>query len=325
MDKYNQLVEKSFNNNFSKEDILWILQSEEVELLPLLYASYQVRYKYFQNKVKIHLINNVKSGNCGEDCYYCAQSHAAKNEVVTYPLKNKEEILKEADFAYKNGAYRYCMVFSGSNQKESDIDYICEVVQEIKSKYKMEVCVSAGFLTEEKAKKLKEVGVNRYNHNLNTSSIHYKNICSSHDFKKRLDTLQKANIVGLDICSGVIIGMGETIEDIYIMTKELKEVNAKSVPINFFIPVKGHRVKNYQKLTPLYCLKVLAIFRFALPSCEIRCAGGREYHLRSLQALSLYPANSIFAQGYLTTGGDSFENTIKMIEDAGFILDRVEY
>lgn len=325
MDFYEELVTKSFNNNITEEDILRILKSDEVELLPLLYASYKVRYKYFANKVKIHIINNVKSGNCAEDCYYCAQSYASKNKGITYPLKKKEEILKGAKNAYQNGAYRYCIVFSGSNQKEDDIAYICEVVKEIKDNYKMEVCVSSGFLTEEKAKKFKEAGVNRYNHNLNTSSRYYNNICTSHDFKKRVNTLKIAHQTGLDICCGVIIGMGETEEDIYLMTKELKSVNAKSVPINFFIPVEGHRLKNYKKLTPSYCLKILAVFRLALPLCEIRCAGGREYHLRSMQSLSLYPANSIFAQGYLTTGGDSLEDTVKMIQDAGFILDKVEY
>jgi len=157
-------------------------------------------------------------------------------------------------------------------------------------------------------------GVDRYNHNLNTSNNYYGEICSTHEYQERVRTIKTAKDKGLDICSGVILGMGETLDDIIQMISELKAVEVDSVPVNFFVPLEGHRISNYHKPTPHYCLKVLSVFHLALPQAEIRAAAGREYHLRSLQALGLYAVNSIFAQGYLTTGGDTLEATKKMID-----------
>ncbi|OHD12033.1 MAG: biotin synthase BioB [Spirochaetes bacterium GWD1_27_9] len=325
MNKYDELVQKSLTNGtIDENDIKWIMTSKDVELLPLLHAAYKVRYKYFENKVRIHIINNVKSGNCSEDCSYCAQSKESKNEIEKYPIKAREEILADAKKAFDGGSFRYCMVFSGNRQNKKDMDYICDVVSEIKQKYPMEVCVSAGFLNDELATQLHNAGVNRYNHNLNTSSNYYGSICRSHTYQMRVETINTAKKNGMDVCSGIIIGMGETIDDLINITKELKNVAAKSVPVNFFVPVEGHRLKEFHDLTPEYCLKVLCVFRFTLPDAELRSAGGREHHLRSLQALSLYPANSIFALGYLTTGGDGLEQTKKMITDAGFVVEKVE-
>lgn len=325
MNRYDVLVSKSLNNEeINIDDIKWIMESEEAELLPLLHSAFKVRSAYFGSNVKIHVIENVKSGNCSEDCFYCAQSHEAENEIEKYPVKKKEELLKGAMEAFRNNAFRYCMVFSGSRQDKKGIDFICDVVKEIKEKYKIEVCVSAGFISTNDIVKLKEAGVNRYNHNLNTSEFHYGNICKSHQYSDRYNTIKTANENGLEVCSGIIAGMGETLDDIYSIVRDLKKVKVKSVPINFFIPIKGHRIRNYIELTPVYCLKLLCVFRFALPDAEIRCAGGREYHLRSLQSLCLYPANSIFARGYLTTGGDEIEDVKKMITDAGFVVECIE-
>ncbi len=323
--RYTELVEKSLSTGgIDPEDIKWILTETEVELLPLLQAAYQVRYKYFGNKVKIHILNNVQSGGCSEDCKYCAQSGKSKGEIDIYPMKKDEEIIEEAGKAHEAGAFRHCMVFSGRDLGKNRIDKIAEVVKKIKALYPMEICVSAGFIEDVDAQKLVKAGVNRYNHNLNTSSSHYSSICTSHDFQKRVNTIQTARQNGLDICSGVIIGMGETVEDIIQMTKELKGVNANSIPVNFFIPVKGHRLSEFQALTPHYCLKVLCMFRLALPMAEIRSSAGREYHLRSLQPFCLYAANSLFAQGYLTTGGDHIDTIKQMIEDSGFAVERIE-
>lgn len=326
MNKYDTLTKKSLENGtIDPDDIKWILESDEVELLPLLYAAYKVRHTYFENKVKIHIINNVQSGNCTEDCHYCAQSKESDGKADIYPMKSDDEIMAEAKEASENDAYRYCMVFSGRDMGKNRIKRIVNVVEQIKQKYNIEVCVSAGFLNEQDALQLKEAGVNRYNHNLNTSNNYYGSICTSHDYEKRVATINTARSVGLDICSGIIIGMGESTEDLINITNELKNVKANSVPINFFIPIEGHRIPNPQPMTPEYCLKILSIFRFTLPRAEIRAAGGREYHLRSMQALCLYPVNSIFSKGYLTTGGDSINETKKMIIDAGFVIDKIEH
>lgn len=323
MNQYELLTSKSLaNGGLDEDECEKILSGKEIELLPLLSAAYEVRKHYFGKGVRIHVINNVKNGDCTENCAYCAQSRSSSNNLVPYPAKTDDEILEDAKNAFEGGTFRYCMVFSGSSQSLNENERICKLVRKIKNLYPMEICVSAGFLDEEKTIKLKEAGVNRYNHNLNTSSAMYGSICTSHDYKKRLDTVTTAFRNGLDVCSGVIIGMGESSADIISIIEDLKTVKVKSVPVNFFIPVEGNRIMNPRVLTPEYCLRVLCLFRFMLPEAEIRAAGGREYHLRGLQSLSLYPANSIFAQGYLTHGGDSLAATVKMIEDAGFTVEK---
>ena len=324
--RYEDIANQSIENDgISENDIKWIIEDENVELLPLLHCAYKVKYKYFQNKIRIHILNNVQSGNCTEDCKYCAQSHT--NDLAEkYPMKTDEEILKEAEAAYNAGAYRHCMVFSGRDIGNNRIAKISTVVKKIKEKYKdMEICVSAGFLNEEDAVKLVGAGVNRYNHNINTSRNHYGKICTTHDYEKRVETINIANKSGLEICSGIIIGLGESPDDIVQIIGTLKKVKADSIPINFFIPIPGHNIEKIQSLTPVYCLKILACFRLAFPRSEIRIAAGREYHLRSMQALSLYAVNSLFAKGYLTTDGDDVEKTKKKIIDAGFVLDKIEY
>lgn len=323
--KYQELVEKSFHQGtIDDDDIRWILTGDEVELLPLLDAAYRIRYRYFQNRVRIHILHNIQSGGCTEDCKYCAQSGASPEGADIYPMKSDEEIIEGARQASEAGAFRHCMVFSGKDLGVKRIDRICSVVEKIKSLYRMEICISAGFLSKADGQKLVAAGVNRYNHNLNTSSGFYGEICTTHEYRQRVDTIVTAKDCGLDICSGAIIGMGETTEDIIQMARELKRVAANSIPVNFFIPVAGHRIINPQTLTPRYCLKVLCLFRFAVPQAEIRASAGREYHLRSLQSLCLYPANSLFAEGYLTTGGDALDTTRQLIEDSGFVVEGLE-
>lgn len=322
-DKYDELTNSSLTGGtIDASDIRWILTGKEVELLPLLQAAYRVRYEYYGNRVKIHILHNIQSGGCTEDCKYCAQSGESGNTDNIYPMKSEADIIEGARFAYEAGAFRHCMVFSGRDMDQKRIEKIANVVKKIKSRFPMEICVSAGFLSEKDARTLVDAGVNRYNHNLNTSSEFYGNICTTHEYKERVKTVETARHCGLDICSGIIIGMGETIDDIVTMTRELHRVKADSIPVNFFIPVEGHRIEHPQKLTPHYCLKVLSAFRLAVPKAEIRAAAGREYHIRSLQSLCLYPANSLFAQGYLTAGGDTVGATKQMIEDAGFEIER---
>jgi biotin synthase len=182
----------------------------------------------------------------------------------------------------------------------------------------LERCASMGFLTEEKAQRLKDSGVDRFNHNLETSANFYPSICSTHKFEDRVETARTVKKVGLDLCCGGLIGMGESLEDRVDLGMMLKEVKADSAPINFLDPRPGTGMEGRERLTPNDCLRTLAMFRFILVDSEVRIAGGRETCLRDLQPLSLYPANSMFTNGYLTTGGQNFENDKKMIEDAGF-------
>jgi biotin synthase len=167
---------------------------------------------------------------------------------------------------------------------------------------------------------LKEAGLDRLNHNLNTSASRYGKICSTHTFADRLNTLKAARKAGLDICSGIIAGMGETAAELIELALMLRNLEAKSIPINFLLPIAGNRLKNTQNLSPGYCLRILCLFRFLVPQAEIRAAAGREYHLRSMEVMSLFPANSLFMDGYLNTRGKSRKDTLQMIIDAGFTI-----
>ncbi len=318
---YYQLAEKSIAGEcLSRDEAKVILSSEEIELLPLLNAAYEVRKKFVGNSVTIHIINNVQNGHCGEDCQYCAQSRSSKAEIEVYPLKSDEEILAEAKDAYERGAFRYCMVFSGKSPSLARIKHLVNLIRKIKSLYPIQVCVSAGIIDYEKAKLLKQAGLDRLNHNLNTSRSFYSKICTTHAYSDRMNTLKAARKAGLQICSGVIVGMGENVDDIIEMAETLRNIKADSIPINFFIPIPGIGLNKKPDLTPEYCLRILCFFRFINPTSEIRIAAGRELYLRGMQAFALYPANSLFLAGYLNATGDSCRKTLQMIKDAGFTI-----
>ncbi len=321
-DFYIQLTEKSISEEpFSKKVSLQILKSSKIEILPLLNAAYEVRKKYVGKSVTIHILNNAQNGYCPEDCHYCAQSKTANTDIEEYPLKPDEEILAEAKNAYEKGAHRYCMVFAGRGPSQERTEHLARLIKKIKSQYPVEVCVSTGLLNKEKAKTLKEAGLDRLNHNLNTSARHYSKICTTHTYADRLETIHVAQESGLEICSGVIAGMGEEEEDIIEMAEILRGVTAASIPVNFFIPIPGVNLESHPHLTPEYCLRILCLFRFLNPKSEIRIAAGREIHLRSMEVMALYPANSLFLDGYLNTKGGERARTFQMIKDAGFTVE----
>ncbi|MCB1159540.1 MAG: biotin synthase BioB [Leptospiraceae bacterium] len=301
----------------SKEEALSILDGT-VDLTTALDRAYTFRKKYFSKTVQIHILDNIKNGYCPEDCGYCAQRKDANSGVQNYPLKPVEEIYKEAVEAKENGAYRFCMVTSGTGPGSAYLDKIIPVIEKINTELNMKVCLSAGFLDEEKALRLKNAGLDRYNHNINTSEGNYSNICSTHGYGDRLETLEILKTTGIGICSGLIVGMGESFEEMIDLAFELKRLGAQSIPVNFFIPVAGHAIKNLNQLNPELCIRILCVFRLVNPDAEIRIGAGREGHLRGLQSMGLYPANSLFASGYLNVKGSEMHETVKMIRDAGF-------
>ena len=176
-------------------------------------------------------------------------------------------------------------------------------------------------LKDGQADRLKEAGVDRYNHNINTSASHFDRITTTHTYDDRIDTITKAKDAGMSPCSGIIVGMGETDEEIVEMAYSLRDLGADSIPVNFLNPINGTPLEGRRTVTPHKCLKVLSLFRFICPDKEIRASGGREISLRSLQSLALYPANSIFIGDYLTTKGQESEEDYRMIEDLGFEID----
>ena len=304
-----------------KETALSILTSKNIELISLISATYKVRKEFFGKVISIHIINNIQNGYCPEDCKYCAQSKDSSAKIDHYPMKSDEDIIKEAKEAYEKGAFRYCMVSSGKSPDTNRINHIATLVKKIKSLYKIEVCLSAGILNKENLSILKAAGIDRINHNINTSESLYPNICTTHKYSDRLKTIRTAKEIGLQVCSGIIIGMGEKPEDIIEMALTLNKMRVESIPVNFFIPIEGTKLEKPSLLDPEYCLRVLCLFRLLNPKTDIRIAAGRELHLREMEVLSFYVANSLFLDGYLNTKGSNRIKTYQMILDAGFTIN----
>ena len=319
---YSRLAERSLRDEPpGPEDALWILDGEDVELLSLLQAASEPRRRHFGRKVMVHILNNVQSGLCPEDCGYCSQSRDSSAEIRKYPLKSDEDILAEAERAARAGASRYCMVLSGRGPSLERTRRLADIVRRIKQQTPIEVCLSVGILEEEHARILAEAGLDRLNHNLNTSEDHYREICTTHTYSDRIRTLATAKKCGLEPCSGVIVGMGESSRDLVAVAFQLRELEVPSIPVNFLIPIEGNPVVDDGTLTPERCLRALSLMRLINPRAEIRVAGGREGHLRGMGPFALWPANSLFVEGYLTTRGDAVRETYRMIEDAGFEIE----
>ena len=232
--------------------------------MPLLSAAYEVRKKFRGKEVTVHIINNAQNGHCPEDCHYCAQAKSSKANIEEYPLKSDEEFLAEAKNAYEKGAHRYCMVFAGRGPSKGRVERLSNLIRKIKETYPLEVCVSPGLLDEEKAKTLKEAGLDRLNHNLNTSEEHYKSICTTHTYEDRLNTLKAARKAGIKLCSGIIVGLDESIEDIVEVAQTLREVQAASIPVNFLIRHRRKCIRQTSRIKSgilFTCIMSLSIFK----------------------------------------------------------------
>ncbi|MFG6150549.1 biotin synthase BioB [Halobacillus sp. B23F22_1] len=318
------LAEKVLQDEeITDSEALEILECHTDGLLELLYSAYLVRKHYYGNNVKLNMIINTKSGFCPENCGYCAQSRDSKAPIQKYRMMDREQIIEGAEQAHKLKSGTYCIVASGRGPSKRELDIVTSAVEEIKDKYDMKVCACLGLLKPDQAKRLKEAGVDRYNNNINTSENHHDNITTSHSYDDRVDTVNHAKEAGISPCSGVIVGMKETKQDVIDMARALKELDADSIPVNFLHAIDGTLLEGTDELTPTYCLKVLCLFRFINPSKEIRISGGREVNLRSLQPLGLYPANSIFVGDYLTTAGQEGTKDHQMLKDLGFEVDYV--
>lgn len=310
-------------HRLTADEGLAMLASADDELLDLLAAAYRVRRHWFANRVELNFLINAKSGLCGEDCGYCSQSRVSTADIPRYKLIDAEQLLDGARTAAHRHAKTYCTVISGRAPSDAELDKLLAAVERIKREYKLKICFSVGLLSFEQAKKLKAGGVDRINHNLNTSRRFYPQICTTHDYQQRLDTLWNIRRAGLEICSGGIVGMGETDADLVDLARQLGELEVEALPINFLLPIPGTRLADRcNSLNPRYCLKTLCLFRLANPRTVLRIAAGREVHLGPLQPLGLFPANSIFVCDYLTTPGQPAEDDYRMIEALGFEITR---
>ena len=325
MSDYQALAEKALRDEpLTRAECLHVLGTPDERLLELLDAGFAVRERYFGRKVRLQMLQNSKSGACQEDCHYCSQSAVSTADIERYGLVPLEQMVDGARRAAAARAQRYCIVISGRSPLDREIAEISDAVRAIKRELPIQVCCSLGLLNQDQARELRAAGVDRINHNLNTSEAFHPAICTTHTFQDRLTTIRHARNAGLEICSGGIIGMGESDDDVIDLALALREVKPDSIPLNTLHPVPGTPLEHCDHLTPQRCLKVLCLFRFLHPRTEIRMAGGREFNLRTLQPLALYVADSLFVGGYLTTPGQPAPEAWKMITDLGFEIE-VDY
>jgi biotin synthase len=260
-------------------------------------------------------------GACPEDCGFCSQSSRFASPSGTAPMKTVDELVAGARAAHAAHARRFCMVTATRGPSARDLDTICEAARRIKAEVGIDLCASLGLLTADKARRLAEAGVDRFNHNLETSAAHFEQVVSTHAWADRVATVKLAREAGMETCSGGIVGLGESDEDVLDLAFALRDLEVSSVPINFLDPRPGTPLGDRARIEPTYALKVLCMVRFVHPRADVRVAGGREVNLRSLQAMALYPANSLFTSGYLTTGGNAPSVDHQMILDLGFEIE----
>src|ERR1700728_1243945 len=320
------LADKALNRETpTREEALAVLASGDDELLDVVAAAFRVRRHFFGRRVKLNYLVNIKSGLCPEDCFYCSQRAGSDAGVLKYTWLKADEIVASASAGVAGGARRVCLVASGRGPTDRDIDRVCESISAFRSQHPdVEVCACLGLLSAGQADRLAAAGTTAYNHNLNTSGGHYADICSTHEYADRVSTVTAAKEAGLSPCSGLIAGMGETDEDLVDVAFALRALSPDSVPVNFLIPFDGTPLAGRWELTPQRCLRILAMVRFVNPDAEVRLAGGREIHLRTLQPLALHIVNSIFLGDYLTSEGQPGAADLAMIADAGFTVEGVD-
>ncbi|MDK2920999.1 MAG: biotin synthase [Desulfonauticus sp.] len=314
------LAEKALQNKLSSKDLETLSSLKGPEILSLLTGSNFLRQLYSQ---QIHLctIANAKSGRCSENCAFCAQSKYYQTHIPVYPLKPKEELYELGQDMAQKGVNRYALVTSGKALTSREIMQVKEVFASLKSQ--IGLCASLGILSARELEELKRAGLSRYHHNLETSKSYFPRICTTHSYAERINTIKEAKKAGLSVCSGGVFGLGESFQDIIELAYTLKELDVDAVPLNFLIPIPGTPLEKNSYLTPLYCLKIIATFRFILPDKEIIICGGRKQHLSSLHPLIfLAGASAIMTGNYLTQSGFSVQEDLEFLKTLGLSVRR---
>lgn len=284
------------------------------DLKALADAANKITRRFHGKKVDVEQLANIKKNYCSEDCAFCGQSAFFNTGIDSYQLLPAEEIVRMAKKAKEEGAESYCLVAAWRQPSDSDFDKVCDIISQIRDSVGISIECSLGFLTESQAKKLKELGVKRYNHNLETARSKFAQICTTHTYQDRLDTLQIARNAGLELCTGGIIGMGETREQRLELICELARLEPEEVTINLLVAIPGTPLELQTPISFEEILRVFAVTRFALPSSIIKVSGGREVHLKdSGEQLLLSGANGIISAGYLTLDGNPMDKDLEMI------------
>ena len=314
------LAEKVLNGGeITEEEAKRLIRTKDEDTMLLLAMADKIRQKYGGNAVDFCAIINARSGHCQEDCKFCAQSGHYETGSKVYRLLPEDQVVEAAKKAKAAGAVRFSLVTSGRNQDNpNEFEEIISIVKRIRKEVGIEVCCSLGLISQEQAVRLKEAGITRIHSNIQTSPSYFPEICTTHTMEDKEDIIRTAQKAGIRVCSGGIIGLGETLDQRVEMAFKLKALHIDSIPLNILNPVEGTPFFTNKRLPPLEVLRTFAMFRFVLPKALIRTAGGREVNLRSLQALALTGGlNGIMVGGYLTTGGRDPTEDLRMTADLG--------
>ena len=300
-----------------------ITKQEAIELYgqplqELCQKANEIRKQFCSNRFDICTIINGKSGRCSENCRFCAQSAYSHTNAAEYPLLPAEEIVAQAKVNDKQGVLRYSIVTSGKRLSDEEVDKMCEAVQKIKEETDISICISFGLLKEEQYRKLKAAGVTRVHNNLETSRKNFPNICTTHTFEDKVNAIRAAQAAGLSVCSGGIMGLGETPEDRIDMALTLRELGIKSVPVNMLNPIPGTPLGQNKKLTAEDMCRIVAVYRFILPDASIRLAGGRGLLPDKGRSCFLSGANAAISGDMLTTAGITVETDMKLLKELGY-------
>ena len=303
--------------------LLSVFELSGAPLMELFSLALELKERYTGNKVNFCSIVSAKTGICSEDCSFCGQSAVAgkkEKKIKVNALMSVSEIVESAKIAKNNGANEFSIVTSGTKVSDrTELEIIGNAVKSIKNEVGITPCASLGLMKYEHLLFLKECGLEIFHHNIETSRGYFPKICSTHSFADNIETVKSAKKAGLKVCSGVIIGMGESRLDRIKMAKEIKELDVDNIPVNFLNPIKGTPLENTEPLTPMECIKTLAIFRIVNPKKNILAQGGREHNLRQLQPLALMAgANGFLLGNYLLTAGRNPELDLELINDLGF-------
>ncbi len=316
MDMVEKLKQKVLSGErIGKEEAMVLY---EAPLEQLCQSADEIRKHFCENIFDICTIINGKSGRCSEDCKYCAQSAHYPTKVEEYPLLSKEEIVTWAKYNDEKGVLRYSIVTSGKTLSDQEVEELCETVRQIRKETEIAVCASLGLLKEEQFQKLKDAGVSRIHNNLETSKRNFKNICTTHTYEDKIKAIRSAKKVGLSVCSGGILGLGETIEDRIDLALSLRELGIRSVPVNVLNPILGTPYENQTPLTMEEVRRAVAVFRFLLPDASIRLAGGRGLLEDKGRSCFTSGANAVISGDMLTTAGITVDNDLNMIEELGY-------
>jgi biotin synthase len=310
-------IDKVFNNQqISFKEAYTLLSTNDIPILAK--GANTITRKFNGEVVDIESLVNAKSGTCPEDCSFCAQSSFYNTGIAKYPLLPTEKLIDHARNAKNEGSTSFCLVCAYRAPPEKDFEQICDAISQIKNTIDIDVNVSLGFMTPERAKKLKSLGVKRYNHNLETAKSYFSQICTTHDYEDRIHTGKIIKEAGLELCCGGIIGMGESPEQRLELAFSLADLHPDEVPINILISREGTPLKYNHPLTNEDIIKTIAVWRFILPKTILKIAGGREKYFKDNGRYALQAgANGIISGGYLTTSGNTHNNDIKMIKEIG--------